>query len=524
MIRIFTLVLTALFISFTTLATVYNNNGTATNYNLNAGDSLTIRSGTYTGNITCWNAGAKIVVLNGASFKPASLSNYVFSLEVFGSATLPNFSTYTGFTLKNWGNVIVKNGFSQMAMSGQNYYNYYGATLTFKGPFAMNVNGGYFMNQGEVNFEADFAINSASSFMNRHIITVKGNTNLNNATFTNMGKFLTEGKLTFSQGTFTNSCRTIAERGIEINNTIIDNDGLIWASKKNNEASLTNSGTIIGRPNSQVKSKDLTNWGTIKGSGYFYFTGTTVGGGTIGVTGNTTDTLKFYDLTRTSPNTIFDSHNSNVRPNAKFVSMSAPDTVNLYPTCASEMIGIALPVKYNYFHVSLADNIPAITWSADHNENAVFTIERSYDGVNFSAIAIIFAGDNETKFSYNDKKVDATAKAVYYRIVGEEPNLVPKITETRIVKFATTTGITFQALPNPFTSQLNINYQSATRTAIQVSIYNMSGQVQVSKQITVSAGFNSIAVSEVSRLANGMYVIQVKDANGTASMERIIKQ
>jgi hypothetical protein len=195
----------------------------------------------------------------------------------------------------------------------------------------------------------------------------------------------------------------------------------------------------------------------------------------------------------------------------------------MYPICASEIVGIALPVKFDFFHASVTNNTPSLVWSADHNENAVFTLERSYDGTNFTAVAVMLAGDNETKFSYTDKTVAEGTKVAYYRVVGTEPGLAPKYSETRSVKFTTNTGVSIQATPNPFTSHFNINYQSAARSTIQVSIYNMSGQVQFARQVSINAGFNSIAVPEAAKLATGMYLVKIADGATMIATEKLIK-
>ncbi len=507
--------------------TTYVDNGSSTSYHLNPGDSLCIKSGTYTGNITSWNAGAKISVEQGATFRPNSLQNYVFKLIVRGNATLPNFSTLSGFSLENYGNITV-NGYAQMAQSAQTFNNYFGATITFNGDFAMNISGGHFINQGDMVVNGTFSINSAATFANRRSIVVNGNINVNGGTLSNLGRFYATGKMTFaSNSVFQNNCRAIADNGIEISNAsaTVYNNGLLWSTVSKNNSYFTNSGTFISTANAYVKAANLTNWGTIRGAGYFYFTGNTIGGGNIGTAGNTSDTIRVYDVTRSNPNTIFDSHNSNVYPNVKYQVFSAPDTLNAsIGACAPETATLPLAVKWNYFLVNLSNNVPVLEWSAQLDNSTNFEVQRSYDGNNFSTIAVVLSAEEMQKYQYADQQVNTQVKVVYYRIRAVEPSGYVKFSDVRSVRFANTTNTTVQVTPNPFTSQFSIGYTAAARENVQIRVINLSGQVMVTRSATMNAGFNSLTVTEASSLTKGMYLVQIVSENRVVASEKLLKQ
>ncbi len=506
--------------------TTYVDNGSSTNYNLLPGDSLSIKSGTYTGNITCWNAGAKISVEQNATFKPASLNNYVFKLTIRGTAVLPNFSTLSGFSLENYGNTTV-NGNAQMAQSAQTFNNYFGATITFNNDFAMNISGGHFINQGDIVVKGNFSVNSAATFANRRSIVVDGNINVNGGTLSNLGRFYARGKMTFaSNSVFQNNCRAIADNGIEISNSsaTVYNNGLLWSTVSKNNSYFTNSGTFISTANAYVKAANLTNWGTIRGAGYLYFTSNTIGAGNIGTAGNTSDTLRVYDVTRSNPNTIFDSHNSNVYPNVKYQVFSAPDTVNAFGSCAPETATLPLAVKWNYFLVNLSNNVPVLEWSAQLDNSTNFEVQRSYDGSNFSTIAVVLSSDDTEKYQYADQQVNTQVKVVYYRIRAVEPSGYVKFSDVRSVRFANTTNTTVQVTPNPFTSQFSIGYTAAARENVQIRIISMSGQTMVTRSATMNAGFNSLTITEASSLTKGMYLVQIVSESRVVASEKLLKQ
>src|SRR5712671_6259385 len=86
-------------------ATTYIDNGSSATYSLNAGDSLYIASGTFTGTINGFPAGAEIAVASGAVFQPASMAfpNVHGTMYVYGSFKMTSpFRTNTSFTLHNY--------------------------------------------------------------------------------------------------------------------------------------------------------------------------------------------------------------------------------------------------------------------------------------------------------------------------------------------------------------------------------------------------------------------------------------
>src|SRR5690606_28695496 len=111
--QIFTLVLFFLALSFSAYSqTTYIDNGSATTYTLQTGDSLHIGQGTLRGKINDWAKGGKVTVAAGATFKPSSVNGYHSKYTVYGSAILPSLQTEDGFGLQNYGTITV-NGNAQ---------------------------------------------------------------------------------------------------------------------------------------------------------------------------------------------------------------------------------------------------------------------------------------------------------------------------------------------------------------------------------------------------------------------------
>ncbi|MES1215601.1 MAG: T9SS type A sorting domain-containing protein [Bacteroidota bacterium] len=514
-------------------ATTYINYGTATNYNLAAGDSLYIASGTYTGNITGFATGAKITVASGAVFQPADIASpnmhgtlYVYGTFKYTSAT--QLKTNADFTLHNYGTVWIT---SSVQMNGTNqvWNNYFGALMKLDGDVSMTSNNSI-INQGTTNFGAKLTQTNTTNITNKYTITVAGNYLNSGGTLTNEGRFQTTGSITFNAGTaiIYNKCRLIADGGITNTTGFVHNDGFMWARTNAGTGSIVNSGTLTNGPIARMQSSSLNNTGTINGAGYIYVTGTTTttGVGTTGVSGVTTDTIRIYDVSRNNPATIYDNQSGIVRPNVKYSVFQAPDSTMAYiPGCSAEMMSqIPLAINWEYFFVALSENTPALNWSAQYDKGTVFEIQRSYDGVNFYKIKDQGSVNTRSVYTYNDEHVNSKSPIVYYRIKAVEPSGNKKYSDTRTVKFSNKSDVSLQTTPNPFTSDFIINYQTTEAGRVSINVYNLNGQLKMSKIVAVNNGFNNITMLEASRLAKGMYVVQVMKDNQLISTEKIIKQ
>jgi len=515
------------------LATVYIDNGTNTDYNLAAGDSLYIASGNYTGNITGFATGAKIAVASGAVFQPTSFASpnmhgtlYVYGTFKYSSAT--QLKTNSNFTLHNYGTVWITSSV-QMNGNDQVWNNYFNATIKMDADVDM-TNNNAINNQGFMTFGANLTMTGTTSITNKNTITVAGNYVNNGGTFINQGKFETTGYIWFKNGQalIYNYCRMISNGGITNTSGYVYNYSFMWAKSSLGQGNIVNSGSIYNGPIARIQAANFTNTGTVTGAGYLYFTGTTTttGVGTTGVIGITTDTIRIYDVSRANPLTIYDNQLGIVNPNVVYRSFAAPDSLMAYiPGCSVEMISqIPLAVKWDYFFVTLSENIPALTWSAEYEQGTVFEIQRSYDGINFYNIKNVNADNSKSAYGYNDNQVNAKVSIVYYRINATTSKGSQKYSETRTAKFSNKSGITIQTAPNPFTSNFTINYQTTEQGIITVRVFNMSGQQQFAKNAMANNGLNSFTITEAAKLVKGFYLVQISRDNKLISTEKIIKQ
>jgi hypothetical protein len=510
--------------------TTYTDKGTNTTYTLGNGDSLYIASGTYTGVINTWTAGSKITVAQNANFKPSSFSDNKSKLKVLGTAVLPALTTGAGFDLKNYGNITV-NGAAEMNGGSQTWFNNFGATITLKGKMSINQDNSSFTNDGTVIAKSDFFLYAKSTINNTNTITVEGDFKTSKGTLNNSGKFYSLKNITLSGSlVVNNSCKMIADNGINIDNsnTTVYNSGFLWASNSKSNSYITNSGTIISSGTGKVKSVAFTNWGTIKGNGWFYFTGGTRGDGTIGTSGVTTDSVRIYDVTRTNPATIFDVQNGTIRANVKYVVFAAPDTsASAMTSCSAQFVSASnlatLPVVWNYFEAKLVNSVPELNWSAQQDPGTVYELQRSYDNSVFTKITSVIAETNKSVYQYADKDIDNKKQVIYYRIKATEPDGSVKFTPVKIVKTINSNPAVTQIYPNPFTSQLTIAYTATANEKITIRIYNANSQILIVKSSTANKGTTTFTLTEVANFTHGLYIVEISNGSNITATQKIIK-
>lgn len=577
--KLFTLALIALVMSVSISSfsqTTYIDNGSSTSYTLQNGDSLYIKQGTFTGTITNWSGKGKVTVAAGATLKPNAVNGFRGKYVIYGTAVLPSFGSETGFGLDNYGTVTVNGDVQANGGGAQVWTNNSNGILTIKGSFAFNsgANNSTFTNYGSVSIESSVAINTTITFFNSGSFAVNSsfaiNNNANNSSFTNNGDIdiasdfnvygnvsiqnnkslvvdgninankgdMINGGLLSSGGTltlggnisYTNTCRTVAENGMKIDNASasVYNSGLLWASNSKNASSFTNGGTVTISDKGVIKTVLFTNNKTINGNGFLYITGkSTLGGqGKVGANGNTQDALKIYTVNRSKANQIFDDQWGSVYNNATYSTFQAPDTTTAsYYPCSAQYSQRILPVVWNGFSAAISADIPFLNWAAQLDAGTYFEVERSNNGVDFVSIAKIAGQQNIATYKYEDRALPAThASVVYYRIKATEKDGTHKYTDVKAVRFSNESNNSLQAWPNPFSSQLNVNYKSAQKAMLTIKIYNIDGQLQAVKTAAVNTGNNSIAVTETNRLTKGIYIVRISTDNGVTASSKIIKQ
>ena len=196
-------------------------------------------------------------------------------------------------------------------------------------------------------------------------------------------------------------------------------------------------------------------------------------------------------------------------------------------TAILEPQGGPLPVTLKTFLANLTSaNVVKINWTTTMEITCShYDIERSFDGKIFSTIGTVAGNGNtslEKNYTINDDVTAVTGNMVYYRLKQVDfdgKKSYSKVASVRLRKSANA----FTVSPNPFSSYLNINIDGTKNETSVVKVLSMSGKQLISKSIQLHKGTNYVALSELSSLPSGNYLVQFNTAEGSM-FKQVTKQ
>jgi len=187
-----------------------------------------------------------------------------------------------------------------------------------------------------------------------------------------------------------------------------------------------------------------------------------------------------------------------------------------------------LAVKYSAFDATVVDKSVVLKWTTEEEINSNhFEVERSFDGNNFTTVALVldgFANGSQKNYQYKDNTAELQTKTVvYYRLKQVDNDGKYTYTNTLVVRLKAKEGVVIQTSPNPFTENLNVRFTATENGAAQINIINSNGQQVFSKQSDITKGYVTLQLNGLSRLAPGMYVATLSVNGVVAGTQKIIK-
>ena len=179
---------------------------------------------------------------------------------------------------------------------------------------------------------------------------------------------------------------------------------------------------------------------------------------------------------------------------------------------------VALPVTFNGFFATKNNNNVILNWStAQELNNQHFEIQRSFDGSNWTVIAIMLGAgnsDNVQQYSFTDKNM--TAAVVYYRIRQVDVDGKYEYSTVKTIRANEASPTTkIYATGNT----VNIEFNKEVKSPITVRIINMNGQVigqrdyqQASYKLTI----------DLNNHINGVHMVQLQDNTGWKEVKKVI--
>ena len=180
-----------------------------------------------------------------------------------------------------------------------------------------------------------------------------------------------------------------------------------------------------------------------------------------------------------------------------------------------------LPIDLLNFIGNCLNNGITINWSTASESNSnYFTIEKSYDGKNFTWLAQINAAGNSTQtknYSYFDANENTTA---YYRLSQTDKNGQENFLQIIPLTACNETGKETANIFSPDNQNVIINLNSLSAQAVNITAYDVTGRLIIQDTKQADIGNNTYQIE--ANLAQGMYLFVLKTNTNTIIKKVII--
>lgn len=192
-------------------------------------------------------------------------------------------------------------------------------------------------------------------------------------------------------------------------------------------------------------------------------------------------------------------------------TFTTPTTPTYTGTCATAVV---LPIELLYFKPYFENHVVKFKWAtASEHNNDFFTIEKSYDGVNFEVVSKINSvGDSKiyTEYHSEDSRY-IPVSIVYYRLKQTDINGNYTRTNWASLRFESYFS-NLNVFPNPTEKYINLSLDSEIEKEEVVYLYDLSGKVILQTSILIERGSNIFNI-DVSSVSKGIYIMKFGEFN-----------
>ena len=172
---------------------------------------------------------------------------------------------------------------------------------------------------------------------------------------------------------------------------------------------------------------------------------------------------------------------------------------------------VTLPVEILQFEGEVQESGNLLTWvTASEFNNDYFILERSQDGVYFQSIAVLDGQGNSSDLNvYNYLDREAPAGISYYRLLQTDFDGTTSIARVISLKRSEAVFDIVQVTPVGNLHEYSIGFTSDSNNAVEVQLFNLSGQLVYKQTQTPIAGINYLPL-DLNPLAQGMYLLRLQ--------------
>lgn len=192
--------------------------------------------------------------------------------------------------------------------------------------------------------------------------------------------------------------------------------------------------------------------------------------------------------------------------------------------------GVSLPVSLISFSGYKDGSRNQLKWAtAAEIDNRGFEVQRSSDGVSYSAIGFVNSlapgGNSSTRTNYTFTDNNPASDKQYYRLRQEDLNGQQKFSNIVLIRDGKPGAVKLIGLfPNPATGNLNVIVGAAKTESLTLCVTDLAGRKIVQRAVTADAGSNTVSV-DLTGVNSGVYIIRlVTSENTEAGTLKFVKQ
>ena len=224
-------------------------------------------------------------------------------------------------------------------------------------------------------------------------------------------------------------------------------------------------------------------------------------------------------------NSIIDPADTDITWNSSFNRWEISFDVTGFSGFIIQTYATVLPVTLLEFSGRLLNDDSYLTWKTENEINtSSFTIERSTNVTHFKAIGSVQAANTAGihLYNYTDSKISQLGvPVVYYRLKQMDNNGSFKYSP--IVKLQLQQkGNTVNVYPNPVSDKFVTDIIVEKQMNVQAILSNSLGQTVATYNWILQTG-NSTRITDVSKLAKGIYYLNITGDNGWKEQVKIVK-
>jgi hypothetical protein len=172
------------------------------------------------------------------------------------------------------------------------------------------------------------------------------------------------------------------------------------------------------------------------------------------------------------------------------------------------------------------DGQVTVNWTVSNEVNTEkYLLEKSLDGKVFTPVGAVSyktAGSNINRYDFTDDNGVSVTGNLYYRV--KEIEWTGGYDYSRIVTVSTNMlSGKLAVYPNPVSQSATVNFSMAAQGAVSLKLVDMKGALIWQTEYQATAGMNSLQLSAVRGLSDGIYFLQWSDGLKPQTVKLLVK-